>query len=92
MKKKLEKYQCYRNPILFSEITCVKNECPWFLPCKILCGHNINVFEYELAKRCFDLELNFTETLEVLGKNYSISLNAAKLGILRYYKNAGINS
>lgn len=86
MKKTKEKYHCYADKGLFSEETCSKNECPWFVPCKILCGDKIKMFEYLLADVCISIGLNFTETVVVLQANYGISKNAAKLGILRFYK------
>lgn len=86
MKKIEEKYHCFKDKELFSEDTCSKNECPWFVPCKILCGNKVEMFEYLLADVCNGIGLNFTETIEVLRVNYSISENAAKLSILRFYK------
>ncbi len=86
MKKTKGKFHCYGDDILFSEKTCFKNECKWYVPCKILCGYEIKMFRYILAGVCFGIGLNFTETVGVLRANYDITENAAKLSILRFYK------
>ncbi len=80
------KFHCYKDNIAFSEEVCFKNECKWYVPCKILCGYKIKMFRYVLAGVCIDIGLNFTETVGVLRANYDISENAAKLSILRLYK------
>ncbi len=81
-----EKFHCYGKDNLFSDDVCFTNECKWYTPCKALCGYEIKMFRYILAGVCFDIGLNFTETVAVLRANYDISENAAKLSILRCYK------
>ncbi len=86
MKKTEEKFHCYGDDLLLSLQGCFKNECKWYVPCKILCGNEVDIFRYILAGICLDTGLNFTETVSVLRANYDISENAAKLSIVRFYK------
>ena len=84
MKKKKEvKFHCYGNSEIFTENICAQDECKWLISCKVLSGIHVDMFEYSLVELLYDT-ITYTELVNVLMKNYSISKNAAKLAITRW--------
>ncbi len=82
-KKKKFRHHCYGNKIISSENTCLEDNCKWLIPCKILCGYKINMFEYALVNSLIDI-LPRPQIIEILMKNYDISHNTAKMAIKRW--------
>lgn len=87
MKKKKEqnKFGCYGNDVLFNESTCSNDNCKWLIPCKILCGNKLDVYEYVLVNSLNGI-LERKEIIQILMLNYGISYNASKLAIQRWKK------
>ena len=84
-KLKSRYFHCYSNKLIFTEDICSDDGCKMFIPCKIMCGYKIDMFEYALVNTLNNI-LTYTEIIEILMKNYSITKNAAKMGIKRYNK------
>jgi|TARA_B100001964_G_scaffold74575_1_gene84741 hypothetical protein len=82
MKKEI-KFHCYGNSETFTENICAKDECKWLISCKVLSGVYVDMFEYSLVELLYGT-ITYTELVNVLMKNYSISKNAAKLAITRW--------
>ncbi len=83
-KNKQKKPHCYGEIVIFSQV-CLDDDCEWYVPCKIMCGNSVGIFEYELVGLIEDI-LTWTEITEILMKNYGISKNASKMAIKRYNK------
>ena len=82
MKKEYRRH-CYGNKIISSKNTCSSDNCKWFIPCKILCDHKIDMFEYALVNLLINI-LPRPEIVQILMKNYSISHHAAKMATKRW--------
>jgi len=83
--KKIEKFGCYANKVIFNENTCASDNCKWIIPCKIMCGNKVDMFEYALIETLQGI-LERGEMTEVLIKNYNISPNAVKQAVKRWKK------
>ncbi len=81
--KKEYRQHCYGNKIISSENRCSRDDCKWFIPCRILCDYKIDMFEYSLVNLLIDI-LPRREIVEILMKNYSISYKAAKMATKRW--------
>ena len=82
MKEESRKH-CYGNETSSGKGRCSSDDCKWFIPCRILCGYKIDMFEYSLVNSLINI-LPRPEIVQILMKNYSISYEAAKMATKRW--------
>ncbi len=78
-----DRQDCYGDKTISGKNRCSRDNCKWFIPCRILCDYKIEMFEYSLVNQLIDI-LPRPEIVEILMKNYSISYKAAKMATKRW--------
>ncbi len=78
-----DRQDCYGNKTISGKNRCSRDNCRWFIPCRILCDYKVDMFEYSLVNSLINI-LPRSEIVEILMKNYSISFNAAKMAAKRW--------
>lgn len=81
--KEVYRKHCYGNKTISCKNRCSRDNCKWFIPCRVLCDNKIEMFEYSLVNLLSDI-LPRPEIVQILMKNYSISYGAAKMATKRW--------